>query len=427
MTGFGKGLISRKWNADTSFMLFVLGGIAGLINLTSIVPFGAGYETVALATNLAQHGSFANPLMVLPSGPSALEPPLYPLLLALCIKVFHTPAFVTLAVSIGAVLANAITASLLPRVSSVVFDDARPGVVAGILWLMAAQLFPSWDANYTVPVLLSFCLFTGSTISKSGAIHLGLVGGLIAGFLFLLNPMSLLVFLLWLIHLLIFRSAPLKRALTYCCVVLGTVAMVAFPWALRNYRVLGKAVVRTGFGLTIYASNTDCSRTTLYEDLHSGCANLYQPNFNLHEAEALRDLGEVNYDRTRLAAAKVWMHNHPDRLLRLTASRIAVFWFPRTPQQPFRAIIIWIVTLLSLPGLIQMAYERVTFTLFTISSLLIYPLAYYVVLSDVRYRYPVLWLSLLPAGYFLVWVLRRWHARSQNASPRGAEDAPTAV
>ena len=26
---------------------------------------------------------------------------------------------------------------------------------------------------------------------------------------------------------------------------------------------------------------------------------------------------------------------------------------------------------------------------------------YYVVVSDMRYRYPILWLSLLPAGYFL--------------------------
>jgi hypothetical protein len=31
----------------------------------------------------------------------------------------------------------------------------------------------------------------------------------------------------------------------------------------------------------------------------------------------------------------------------------------------------------------------------------IYPLMYYIVVSDVRYRYPILFLSLLSAGYFI--------------------------
>jgi hypothetical protein len=29
---------------------------------------------------------------------------------------------------------------------------------------------------------------------------------------------------------------------------------------------------------------------------------------------------------------------------------------------------------------------------------------YYVVMSSPRYRYPILWLSLLPAGYFVQWL-----------------------
>jgi hypothetical protein len=40
-------------------------------------------------------------------------------------------------------------------------------------------------------------------------------------------------------------------------------------------------------------------------------------------------------------------------------------------------------------------------TLFVLFVLLIYPLMYYIVVSDLRYRAPVLWLSLLPAGYFV--------------------------
>jgi hypothetical protein len=64
-------------------------------------------------------------------------------------------------------------------------------------------------------------------------------------------------------------------------------------------------------------------------------------------------------------------------------------------------VILWIVTLFSIPGLVLMAYRRERVTLFVVLVLIAFPLLYYVVISDVRYRIPVLWLSLLPAGYLL--------------------------
>ncbi len=42
--------------------------------------------------------------------------------------------------------------------------------------------------------------------------------------------------------------------------------------------------------------------------------------------------------------------------------------------------------------------------LFVAGVLLVFPLTYCAVVSDVRYRYPILWLTLLPAGYFLRWL-----------------------
>ena len=46
-------------------------------------------------------------------------------------------------------------------------------------------------------------------------------------------------------------------------------------------------------------------------------------------------------------------------------------------------------------------WRRVPAAWFLLTVAAIYPLLYYVVVSDVRYRYPVLWLSLLCAGYLL--------------------------
>jgi hypothetical protein len=73
---------------------------------------------------------------------------------------------------------------------------------------------------------------------------------------------------------------------------------------------------------------------------------------------------------------------------------------------------------LSIPGLLVMMRRRNEFTMFTGFVLLVYPMMYYIVVSDVRYRLPVLWLSLLPAATFVMWCwdLRLGQFRGQKAS-----------
>ncbi len=140
--------------------------------------------------------------------------------------------------------------------------------------------------------------------------------------------------------------------------------------------------------------------------------------------EELHRLGEIQYDRTRTADAEAWIRSHGARFTRLTQTRIKEFWFPATEnipatiqfanafsvphysqiwahQQNRIARVMWLITALSLPGLILMARRREAVTLYILAVSAIYPLMYYVVVSDMRYRYPILWLSLLPAGYLL--------------------------
>ncbi|HEV2485965.1 MAG TPA: hypothetical protein VGT08_10565 [Terracidiphilus sp.] len=400
-----------KRNAEVSFVLFVLGGVVGLLNLTTTLPFGAGFEMFALATNLAKYGTYANPFLVLQTGPSAVSPPLYPLLLALFMKVLRVPAFVLLAAALGNIFANALTAAWLPRVSWLFYDDVGPGVAASLLWLMATQLMPSWEASYTVAALLLFCLFTAATVGKTKIIIFGAFAGLLAGALLLLNPVSLLVYVPWVVYLLVFNRAPLKRTAAYVCIGLAVAALAVFPWTLRNDRQLGGFVVRTSLGLTLYAANNDCARPSQMEEQLSGCYEIYHPNYSLSEAQTLRNLGELNYDRQRLADTKAWVRAHPELFLRLTVARVRDFWFPRRVEHPFKVAVIWVATILSIPGLALMAYRRERVTVFVLCVLLIYPLMYYIIFSDVRFRYPVLWLSLLPAGYFLEWLAQLGQAK----------------
>ena len=403
---------AAKRTFEISFYLFALGGAVGLLNLAQVLPFGDGFEMVALAKNLANHGAYANPLLVLPTGPSAYCPPMYPLLLALFFKVLRVPILVMLAASLGNIVVNALTAAWLPRISWVFFGDALPGVFASVFWLMSVQLMPSWDSGCTVSLLLLLILYSSATVKK-GSWKPHAAAGLLAGIIFLFNPMTVLVMLPWMAYRMAVCGASRKHKAQYGCVFLGVFAFAVLPWILRNERQVGGFVVRTSMGLTLYISNTDCSSTSLYEDLHSGCALKYEPNFNVNEAQAMRNLGELNYDRQRLGAAKAWVQAHPAQFRRLTLARMVAFWFPQREEHPFKASVIWIATILSLPGLGLMAYDRKRVIVFVLFVLAVYPPIYYVVVSDVRYRYPVLWLTFLSAGYLLTRLLRLLQARQE--------------
>src|ERR1700684_2002045 len=109
-------------NANVSSALFTVGAVIGLLHLIGIVGFGRGFEMVAVARNLADHGAFADPFDAGATGPTAAHPPLYPLLLACMFKILGNPNLVTLAATICNIIVNAMTAALLPQVAVVLFD-----------------------------------------------------------------------------------------------------------------------------------------------------------------------------------------------------------------------------------------------------------------------------------------------------------------
>jgi len=388
---------------DTSTYLLLAGGFAGLYEMVShAVPFGSGFEMVAIAENLAQSGSYANPFSVLATGPTAANPPLYPLFLALLFKIFRSTALVLFAATLATIFANACTATLLPRISEVFYGDRRPGIVAAVFWILAVPLWPCWDVSFTVLVLIVFCLKTDTDLeSQRLGVH-AFTSGLLASALFLLNPSTILITIPWLAWFAYRGRRMPKHAMAYCGFVICVTMVAGCTWAGRNRIELGKAVIRTNLGLTLYASNNDCASSSLLASEASNCYQTYHPNTNIHESAMIRMLGEVEYDRRRVHDSGVWMESHPHRFLVLTIERLRDFWFPRPIETPFKCAVVWIATLLSIPGLFKMIQRWMGLAVFVCSTLLIYPLMYYVVVSSLRYRLPVLWLSLLPCGWFLV-------------------------
>ncbi len=362
-----------------------------------------GPEMLNIAKSLVKDGTFGNPFLPLPTGPTAAEPPLYPLYLALAIKLFKTPVLIGyFVIVLGIIPANALAAALLPRVSELFFGTRAPGICGGVLAILAARLMPNFDANYTQLGLILLPIATALLLRKAGrfALH-GAIAGAIVGLLFLLNPASVLVAVPCVGFLLIARRIGLRNCARFCATLALAAVLFNLPWLARNYKLWGRWIVRTNFGMPLYASNNDCAEPSLRMELLNGCFDAMHPNSSAREAQLVRSMGEPAYDRQRAADAMAWMRSHPRRFWWLTWRRIVEFWLPYPTQPLYSCYAVWAATILSIPGLIWMGWKREPAAVLIVAVFLVYPLLYYIVASDIRYRVPILWLSCLAAGYFV--------------------------
>jgi hypothetical protein len=371
------------------------------------LSLGPGNEMVMEARTLVHEGTFGDPFRSMKTGPTATNPPLYPLFLAFCVWLYPSSTFYFITAVLAAnLIANALTAALLPQVSTELWGTPASGIAAGVLSIAASQFMAGWDVNFTQLGLILFFLAAPRLVQTRGnAAGRGVLAGAALGLLFLMNQVVLLVALPWIAFLLLtrrFQPGFRPREILRFLVPFALAALLAIlPWIMRNYRTWGELVTRTNLGIALYTSNNDCAEPSLAQELRSGCFVAMHPESNAVEAALMKSIGEPAYDRLRRDQALTWMRTHPRRLLQLALVRIAQFWFP-VPSPPRRATyLIWIVTLMSIPGFLLMLYRRVPTAAVFGAIFLLYPLLYYFVVSEERYRLPILWLSCLTAGYLL--------------------------
>jgi hypothetical protein len=138
---------------------------------------GNGFETIAIAGNLAATGQFANPFQICPTSPTAIVPPVYPACLALLIRIFgFSVPFVPVVYAITAAV-HGLHAALLPSVSELLFCDRCPGI---FLAFSVCDFLPQFETIWAAVAPMHFCL----AAQRSSALILGIF----AGFLMLLNP-----------------------------------------------------------------------------------------------------------------------------------------------------------------------------------------------------------------------------------------------
>jgi hypothetical protein len=369
------------------------------------LTLGGGYEPANVARSLVERGAFADPFGSVVTGPSAHLAPAFPFFLAgLMLPFGYTLRFAVSAVVIEAAM-HGLHAVLLPRLSKLFLGSATPGYWAALLFVLlpAVQFLPGWEAIYFADGLMLFCLASAWLLrSGRGALANGLACGAICGVLCLLNPVAPTVCFSWIVILLVWRRVDPKRAAMILGGLVLATMLVCFPWNLRNYRVFHRWFwIRDNFGQELYHSNNDLASSS--DDVNNlrGLHHAMQLHSNPPEAARMRRMNEVEYYRQRMAIAVDWIRRHPSRFAVLTAQRALEFWFPNPTLTAASAYSIWAITLLSLPGLVLMVARKFPVTWFIGLVFAFYPLIYYLVQSSARFRYPILWLSLLPAGYCL--------------------------
>jgi len=256
---------------------------------------------------------------------------------------------------------HALHAALLPLVSKLFFQETAPGVYAAVLSiaLPALQFTPQWEAVYVADGLMAFCLASAWILRGAHGSIQGLAVGLLCGLLVLLNPMTGVVCFLWLLFVLTSKRVTWRSTVGVLAAFFLAVFLVCLPWTLRNYRQFHRwFFIRDNFGVELYAANNSLASSSDAVNHLNGCHFAMQPTVNVAEAERVKQLGEVEYNRSRLTQALHWIRSHPARFGELTARRFVEFWFPNPAVVTIYSYSIWLITAISFAGLRLMMRNR---------------------------------------------------------------------
>ncbi|HYL36408.1 MAG TPA: hypothetical protein VEV17_10890 [Bryobacteraceae bacterium] len=399
-------------------ILFVLGSLVGYFSTFDIQgPLAnrvkdwtdrPGVEPLSIALTLAHTGRFADPYGA-PTGPSAHMGRVFPMYLAGVLLAVKSGVARAIALRLGAALFHGLELALLPLLSAAVFGEAEIGLAAALLAIVIPcyAITPLWDSSLDGLATIGFCLAVTRIDARSRLQMAGL--GAFWGLLLLLSPTLAIPTGVWAF----FAARKGRWPLGPIGLAFAMTLVVCLPWTIRNYRVLGGFVpIRDNFGLELQVSNNDGARPGIRQNAAS--LMKFHPSRNPEQRAEVRQRGELRYNQDKMQQAMAWILSHPNRFAVLTFQRVIEYWFPTTVDFPVATVGIWIVTLLSIPGMILAAVRRDRAASPLLWMLALAPLVYYIVESDPRYRTPLLWISLLFAGYALHAAIH-WRGRSVPA------------
>jgi hypothetical protein len=213
-------------------------------------------------------------------------------------------------------------------------------------------------------------------------------------------------------------AAVRRRYLRQTALLALSILTFLLPCVIRNYWSLGAPIMtRSNFGIEFWVSNGPGRTFDLSHNYGT-----FHPSTSPIEGAAIARLGEVEYNRWRLAEAIDWVRAHPGEFLRFTAQRFAAWWVPPLPVILLAPHLV--LTLLAFTGLWLLFRQQPLVAWLFLLTWITFPDIYYIVQWSSRYRYPMDWQILLCTSVTLFAACqaaiarRRGHIdKAQNTGP----------
>jgi hypothetical protein len=387
-------------------------------------PFAFGYETGAVAYSLATGHGFSSPFAG-STGPTAWLAPLYPAMCALVFKIFGCftllSAFVILSMNS---LFSALTCIPIVRIGELTLGK-KVGLWSGWIWA-AGVFFMQWPTTWIWEVSLSALLLgmiflQSLRLSEDGSLPAWSRFGFWWGIAALTNP-ALLAFLPASAVYPAYRLWKNRRSwLVPAAAAAGVFFLCIAPWLIRNRMVFGKWVfIRSNAPFEFTIGNYHLSNGLGWFGKH--------PTQNKWEYAKYARMGETGFIAEKKQIAVAFVRQYPREFAQLCATRFVAFWtgsdlitnaWPRWFFWPWSALMF--------AGLLVALAYRVNGSWLYFWLMLCYPLTYYIVFAQPRYRHPIEPEMLLLGTYFVSSALREIAARFRTANPPGLPRAETAA
>lgn len=273
-----------------------------------------GYR--ALADNLLSSGVFGHGQV-----PTAYRPPLYPLLLAGCLKLTTHSIFAVAALHGVLGVATAVLTVVLGR-------QCRLGGFASLAGLLVAcdPILLHQSTLVMTETLAAFlaaaALVLVTAAAERRSSRVAALAGVVVGLAVLCRP----TFLLWLATLAagLAWSGGWRMCVRQAGAMLVAAALVLLPWAVRNRVQLGRPIVTTTHGgyTLLLGNNAD-----YYAHLaRAPWGAVWQADRLDAELRATRSRDELANDRREYALAWQTLRNQPGMFARACLARVGRFW-----------------------------------------------------------------------------------------------------
>jgi len=365
----------------------------GRIPIEYLVP-NPEWELGAIAISLAQNGRFADPYII-PTGPTAHLPPVYPYLISLVYRWFGVTPTAGYVIFSSILVTASLLYALLPWFSERFGLGRQAGFMGGVIGALSV-VWPGHGEYLTALVLaLLLVFFLDRWINHNAGWFTSLLLGSAIGAAFHLQPVLLLV-MIGCISFDWWWNKKQKKGSFVGMLVLGTV-LACIPWTWRNYRTFDALFfMRSNLGLEARMGNHAGAFPTMAE-MDANHEALH-PRSHAAEARRIIDIGEVEYMRTAGSEALAWIAANPGDFLRLTVRRVGNVWAGPL-YRPASALGVSLTSMLAFFGFWRI-YPRLSIpqrAVFII-PLVTYPLVYYFTAYMPRYRIPIDWLLFILAG-----------------------------